>query len=379
MKKLLFIIALVSSFVQGQEISIPPSGGNQKAEVSQWMGLVKVTISYSSPNIHGPKHDVDRKGHIWGDLVPYGLTDEGYGPSLSVPWRAGANMNTTISFSHDVKVEGKDIKAGTYGLFLIVEKDGPWTWIFSKNANSWGSFSYDPAEDALRVNVQAENAPYTEYLTYGFDNRLIDSTVAYLQWENKRVPLSIMVPDYKELYVAKMREELRGWAGFSYQNWAGAAQWCALNKVNLEQALVWADKAINVPFRGLSPGTENFATLQVKSAVLRALKRNDEADIVMDKAIHHFSATVNGIYNYGLRLVKSGRQDKALEVFKYNQQRYPEEKFWTYRGLGQGYAAAGDKKKAIANLEIALKNVPESMRSSVTELNEELSGLKSGK
>ena len=103
------------------EISTPPDGDNEKAEVSQWIGPVKVSIAYHSPRVHFK--GAERTGHIWGELVQYGFFDDGFGPSKAMPWRAGANENTTITFSHDVKVEGKELKAGTYALFLDVEKD----------------------------------------------------------------------------------------------------------------------------------------------------------------------------------------------------------------------------------------------------------------
>src|SRR5262245_32578611 len=112
------------------ELSLPPNGMNQKAEVSQWIGLVKVTIRYHSPNVHGPAGR-DRTGHIWGELVKYGMFDDGFGPSKAAPWRAGANETTTISFSHNVKIDGRDLGAGTYALFLEIQPSAPWTWIIS--------------------------------------------------------------------------------------------------------------------------------------------------------------------------------------------------------------------------------------------------------
>src|SRR2546429_7024367 len=106
---LTFVMLCLPSVAFGQELSelsLPPNGDNQKAEVSQWIGLVKITIAYHSPNVHrgGGK---DRTGHIWGELLQYGFFDEGYGPSRATPWRAGANESTTVTFSHDVKVEGQ--------------------------------------------------------------------------------------------------------------------------------------------------------------------------------------------------------------------------------------------------------------------------------
>ena len=143
------------------------------------LALPKLTFTYSSPNIHAPD-GTDRTGHIWGELVPYGVNNLGFGTASAAPWRAGANENTVVYFSEDVKINGKDLKAGTYGLHLIVEKDNPWTWVFSKNHTSWGSYFYDQKEDALRVEANAMDAPFVEYLTYGFDERKPSSTVAFL-------------------------------------------------------------------------------------------------------------------------------------------------------------------------------------------------------
>src|SRR5262245_27908074 len=187
------------------ELALPPDGLNQKAEVSQWIGLVKVTITYHSPNVHGGG-GADRTGHIWGELLKYGFFDEGFGPSHGTPWRAGANESTTFAVSHDVKIGGKTLPAGTYALFLELEANGPWTWIFSKQIG-WGSYQYDAADDALRVTTTPQPAPYSEFLTYGFDERRPDKATAFLQWENKRVPLPIEVPNINELYVAQMRKD----------------------------------------------------------------------------------------------------------------------------------------------------------------------------
>ena len=161
-----------------------PSGGNgvsQRAEVSQWVGPVKISIDYHSPAVH--RGATDRTGQIWGGLVPFGFFDDGHGPSRATPWRAGANENTTITFSHDITIGGHVLPAGTYALFLVLERDGPWSWIFSNHAEGWGSYQYEPRNDALRVPVQPQTAPFTEFLTYGFDARRPDSTTAFLQWK----------------------------------------------------------------------------------------------------------------------------------------------------------------------------------------------------
>src|SRR6266478_6479175 len=79
---------------------------------------------------------------IWGTLVPYGWNVQGFGNGNSAPWRAGANENTVIQFSHDAKVEGQPVPAGSYGLTFVINKDNPGEVILSKDYKSWGSFFY---------------------------------------------------------------------------------------------------------------------------------------------------------------------------------------------------------------------------------------------
>lgn len=373
MKKYLSAIALcclsIASMAQG--LTLPPSGGNQKSSVTQYIGPVTVTINYSSPDVHAPNGE-DRKGRIWGGIVHYGFIDQGFGTSKAAPWRAGANENTTISFSHNVKVNGKELAAGTYGLFLDVEKEGAWNWIFSKNSKSWGSYFYDPKEDALRVETTPQESPYTEFLTYNFEDRQADYTTAALAWENKKVPLRIEVPNINEIYVSMMREELRGDIGFDYQNLMSAANFCAQNKINLEEALFWADRAITEPFFG----RQLFDTYATKARVLSAMGKSDEAEQVMNLAINHPTATVQAIHQYGRSLLQEGKKEKALEVFKLNRQKNPNDKFTTYVGLARGYTAIGDKKNAIKNWETAIKNLPEEQKGNLAVYEGELKKLK---
>src|SRR5438067_5240186 len=122
---------------------------SQHAVVTQRIGVTDITIKYHRPLVN------DRK--IWGGLVPYGQV-----------WRAGANFNTMISFTDPVTIEGQPLAAGTYGLHMIPNAD-EWTIIFSKNSTSWGSFTYDQAEDALRVNVKPATGDMHNALTYDFD------------------------------------------------------------------------------------------------------------------------------------------------------------------------------------------------------------------
>jgi len=358
------------------ELTTPPNGDNQKAEVSQWIGLVKVTIAYHSPRVHFQGRE--RTGHIWGELIPYGLYDEGFGPSQAAPWRAGANESTTLTVSHDVQVDGTPLKAGTYALFLELAKTGPWTWILSSTPG-WGAFQYDSNDVVRRVAATPQDAPFTEFLTYAFDNRLPNSATAYLHWENKRIPLRIDVPNVNELYAAQMGKDLRAWAGFNYQNWQAAAQFAAANRVDLDEALVWADKAISEPFRNAALGRADFSTLQTKAAVLTAMGRDADADTVMDRAIQLPETDARSVHQYGARLLAAGRKDRAMRVFEANRRLHPADKFWPYVGLARGYTALGDRKAAIASWDVALKHVPPDQQANVPNIEKAVQSLKSSR
>ena len=373
-KKILLLNAFLfcATLTFAQAISTPPSGDNQKSEVSQWIGLVKVTIAYSSPDVHGPDGE-DRKGKIWGGPAHYGYIDQGYGTSKAAPWRAGANENTLIFFSHDVVIGGKPVKAGTYGLFLEVQPDKPWTWIVSKDANGWGSYFYNPEHDVVRVEAKPQDCEYTEWLTYSFDNRKPNTATAYLQWENKRAGFAINVPNVNDLYMSTIEDELRGTlAAFQYEPHLNAAAFSAETKTNLEQGLKWADEAISDPFFG----QENFSSLSVKASVLSAMNREADAEAVMDKAIKHPSATVQLIHQYGRSLLGSGKNQKALEIFQYNAKSHPNEKFTPNVGLARAYTALGDKKNAIKYWELAIKNLPENQKQNLPFYEGELKKLK---
>src|ERR1700751_2795340 len=130
---------------------------SQHAEVVQRIGVTDITINYSRPLVNGRK--------VFGGLEAYGKV-----------WRAGANENTTIAFSDPVTIEGKPLDSGIYGLHMI-PGENEWTVIFSKANASWGSFTYDQKEDALRVTVKPQASEFTEALTYEFDDLKPDSSV----------------------------------------------------------------------------------------------------------------------------------------------------------------------------------------------------------
>jgi hypothetical protein len=355
MRRILTIAALMAlllaTVAQGQIISTPPSGDNQKASVTQYIGVVKVTIDYSSPDVHAPNGD-DRRGKIWGQLVPYNEDPLGFGTCTECPWRGGANENTTFTVSNDVKVQGQPLPAGTYGLHMIA---GPETWtiVFSKNSTSWGSFFYDPKEDALRVTTKPAKSDYHEWLTYEFTDRQPDKTTAALKWEDLQVPFTISVDDVTSLHLARVREELRGDLGFAWANWVAAAQY-ALQAKRPNDALEFAQAAVSRTF----VGQENFQTLNVLAQAQEATGKAADAQATREKAMAHPTATAADLHQYGRALMMQGDKAGALKVWEYNAKRFPN--VWPVNvGLARGYSAAGRYKEALKAAKLALAQAPD--------------------
>ncbi len=322
--------------------------------MTQFIGPVQITVDYSSPNVHGTAGK-DRRGEIWGKLVPYGMADLGLSGKPS-PWRAGANENTVFTISNDVKIQGQTLAAGRYGVHMLPGQN-EWTVIFSKNADIWGSFYYDDSEDALRVKTVAKKHDYREWLTYEFTERRPADATLELQWEDLAVPLSIKVENINDIYVSKLRNDLKNMAGFDYRGWDAAAQFCVTANTHLDQALAWADKAINGP-GGL--GVVNFDTLSTKALVLSKLGRDAEAKPLMEQAIKLPGTTPTQIHQYGRLLLTAKKNAEALAVFQFNVQRNGEA--WpTNVGLARVYSAMGDTTKALEYAKKAAAQAPDEL------------------
>ncbi|MCU0424996.1 MAG: DUF2911 domain-containing protein [Candidatus Kapabacteria bacterium] len=367
------IIAIVFSnytFAQQYRLTAPPSGNNQHAVVTQYIGLVKVTVDYNSPNVTSPSGE-DRTGKIWGQLVPYGTPKSDFGLLEPMPWRGGANEGTTIEFSHDVMLEGKKVAAGKYGVHFIPEAQ-EWTLILSNNSWQWGSYFYRESEDALRVKVKPAKNEFRQWLTYEFLERKPTSAVCAMMWENLRVTFAITVPNINDYYVAQMRKELQGEIGFSWQNWQQAANFCLQNNVNLEEAVRWADYSIS----GAFIGEKNFSTLSTKAGLLAKLGKQQSADSLMNTAIALPSAAVMDLHTYARTLQAQGRKQDAVKIFELNAQRNPKE--WvTQWGLARGYSALGDFSKALKAAEKALTLGPDD--SNKRNIQAGIEKLKAGK
>ncbi len=336
-----------------QSLTLPNSGDNQHSEVRQQIGLVNVEITYNSPNVHAPD-GTDRKGKIWGELVPYGMTNLGFGScGDQCPWRGGSNENTTFSINHDVLIQGKPLAAGTYGLHFIPGKD-EWTIIFSNNSTAWGSFFYDAREDALRVTAKPQESAYREFLTYEFVDRQPASATVELEWESLALPWKIEVPNSDQLYVENIRRQLQNSPGFAWENWEQAANFCLTHKINLEEGLQWAQAAVDGPFGG----QENFTTLSTLAALQEANGKTAESEKTLDKAINHPAATAFQIHVAGRQLLAAKKTALGIKVLQTNSKRYPG--VWpTEVSLGRASAAAGKKDEAIRHFKAALATAPD--------------------
>jgi len=361
---LLSMLIFISIFSFSQiPLTVLPSGGNKKAITGEQIGLTKVVINYDRPGVKG------REGKIWGQLIHVGYIDQGFGNAKAAPWRAGSNENTTIEFSTDVKIEGKDLPAGKYGFFVAYDPN-ECTLIFSKNSTSWGSYYYNEKEDALRVKVKPVAFDKSvEWLKYEFLNETENSAIIALSWERLSIPFKVEV-DYVKDQLQSFRNELRTDKGFIWQSWEQAANWCLQRNVNLEEALMWADSATSPGFEG----AKSFRAASTKAQILDKLGRSNEALAVMKNALPN--ASMGEMHQYGRTLLTQKKSKEALEVFKTNYAKYPNQ-FTTLMGLVRGYSANADYANALKYANQALPLAPDTNnKNNVTTM---IDKLKAGK
>ena len=364
-----FLLSSIAINAQMRGISLPPDGGNQKSVAIQYIGLVEAKITYRSPNIIRQRSKENRKGNIWGKLIPYGT---GKNDAVSI-WRAGANENTLFSVSHDVLINGQKLPKGTYGLFMIPTVN-EWTIIFSKENRSWGTYSYDQKEDFLRIKVKPFDGEFNQWLSYEFIERTENKAKVALKWDELKVPFTIEVPNSKDLYIESIRNDLRDGARWDSASLVEAASYCIKNNVNLEEALVWADRAIN--YRNV--GQKTFRTYYEKSKVLSLLGRTEEAEETIIKALSTLVFDPMGMYWEGKRLLQvydAGTKEMALRVFEQNKKRFPKNKFIVHLGLAEVNTALNNREKAIKHWKIVLKNVPTEFKNKISEYKIQLEKL----
>jgi len=332
------LVILVSTNLYAQGVITTPRVPSPAAMVSQTIGISTVTVKYSRPSV--------KNREIWGALVPYGYNVQAFGAGNEAPWRAGANENTVIEFSDPATIEGQHVQAGSYGLFFVINKDNTGEVVLSKNYTSWGSFWYEAKEDEMRAKIRLRDIPATERLTYDFVNVTKNSAELVLDWEKKEFPVKIEFA-VDSIVMANAELQLKNSVGFTWQGYASAANYALQNKVNLDEGLKWIDQAV--------AQNSSFATLSVKSGILKEQGKADESDKIMKQALE--VATEIELNNYGYQLIAQNQQDKAIEIFILNTKKHPDSpNVWD--SLGEGYALKGDKQNAITNFKKALSMNP---------------------
>ncbi len=334
------LLAAVSRLSSAQSFVLDLPLQSQGAEVSQRIGITDVTIRYHRPLVN------DRK--VWDTLVPYGKV-----------WRAGANINTTITFSDPVQIEGKPLDRGTYGLHMIPNA-GEWTIIFSKNSTSWGSFTYDEKEDALRLTVKPRPAEMHNALTYDFDQLQPDSAVVEMEWEKVAVPFKVSV-DVHDVVQASLKKQLRNLSQYTWISWDEAANYLLAEKVGLDDALTYANKSIE--------NEDRFDNEDTKAKVLTALNRKDEAAVAQKKALA--LATPLQIHGYARQLLGEKRNDEAYAIFVENAKKHPDQWF-VHTGLARMYSAQGKFDDATKEMKLSMAAAPDNQKSYLDGLEKKL-------
>jgi Protein of unknown function (DUF2911) len=220
MKKALFILSIVltAAFTNAQTLTTPQPSPTQT--VKQNFGIGFIELSYSRPA------KKDRK--IMGDLVPFGKV-----------WRTGANAATTLTFSEDVTIGGKEVKAGKYGL-LTMPDAGKWTIIISKDATVNQPASYKEENDVVRVMANTVALPtVVENFTINFADITGSSCNVQLMWENTSVQFAITTGTD-----AKVMGQIDNLMNKDNKPYFNAAAYYYDNGKDLKQALSWVNKAL---------------------------------------------------------------------------------------------------------------------------------------
>jgi hypothetical protein len=337
------------------QMDLPPSGGNPRAKVTEEVGITDITIKYSRPDVN------KREGKIWGEVVTPGFSTLNLNTNQNnMPWRAGANENTTLYFEHDVKVEGQPLKAGTYGLHMAVWPDSA-TVIFSNQTDAWGSFYYDAQYDALRVTVKPVALDKSvEHLKYEFTDHKEKSCVIALHWEKLSIPFKVEV-DVENIVVARLREQVTSQRGFNQLNLVAAANYCLGKNINLTEALAWSQRAA---------GLKSFGTLNTLATAYTKNNKLPQADSAMNEAL--VFANPNQYMGYGRSLIAAKRLERALEIFSANQKKNGDV-YAVNAGYMSYHSAKGDFAKALQYAEKAMAQAPndavkKQMESNITKL-----------
>ena len=163
----ILLMALATQVLFSQKARPSPN-----ASVAQTFGLTEVSVKYCRPGVKGRS--------VWESKVaPYDKV-----------WRTGANEATTITFSKDVKIDGKTVKGGSYTLFSIPTKGNEWTVIINKTTGQWGT-QYDQSTDLMRFKAKAKAIDHKERFEIQLDNPTNDSVDFVMSWAKVQVSFPI--------------------------------------------------------------------------------------------------------------------------------------------------------------------------------------------
>jgi hypothetical protein len=323
-------LSLGTSLCHAQSAVLDLPRPSQHSAVSQRIGITDVTISYHRPLVKGRT--------IWGKVVPYDKV-----------WRAGANENTTITFTDPVSIEGQPLAKGVYGLHMI-PGENQWTIIFSKVHTAWGSFTYKEADDALRVTVKPQASEPHEVLTYDFDDVKDASAVATLRWEKIAVPFKIDV-NVHDIVQASLHHQLQGLAQYTWEGWDDAATYLVTEKYDLDEALQYEETSIRT-----EPRFDNFIT---KSQILEAMGRKADAETATKEGLQR--ATAAQLYFWGRQLQNKGKQEEAFEFYRQAAKKDPND--WVaHAGSARLYSAKGDFDNAVKEAKLVLAGAPDNQK-----------------
>ncbi|MBK9270936.1 MAG: DUF2911 domain-containing protein [Saprospiraceae bacterium] len=341
----LTLVSVVTE-LNAQALRIPYST-NHACISGRKIGVTDILITWNAPGVKG------REGKIWGtEIAYYGTQVLGFGSNVPSPWRAGADECTTMSFSTDVTINGRNLAAGKYGFFIELYPDSS-ILIFHKNHHSWGSYFYDSTDEVLRVVTRQikDQKNMVERLDFTFRNQTDRSVEISLEWEYWRIPFLLEV-DHKANTLKYIKDQMSGELGFDPPSLQAAANWCLRNEINYEQALDWIISSTNPNLGGL----QTFSALSTRSGLLEKLGKKEEAVLYMNQAMD--KATAIELHQYGRQLLQQRKTTEAMSVFELNFKK--NKGVWpTHVGMMRGLSATGNLKKALEHARLALLQAPD--------------------
>jgi hypothetical protein len=247
-KLLLFAFALTIMFSVNAQIETPQPSPFTKVE--QKVGLTDVTLEYSRPSMKGRA--------VFGNLVPFGKM-----------WRTGANKNTMITFSNPVKIDGQDLKAGSYAIF-ITPSEASWEVVFYTDTENWGApGEWDVTKVAAKTTIETMKTPTNvETFTIGFDTLTNDSAELGFVWENTSASVKFEVPTDTDVTAAIEK----AMAGPSANDYYSSAVYYMNADKDLDKANMWMDKAMAM--------SEEPAFWQLRQQSLLYAKRGDKKNAI---------------------------------------------------------------------------------------------------